>query len=350
MLGRIQSPELLENIFRNLDPSDLLKIDLLSKEFRRAEALHRVWLDLCKKKWSIRPSESASFKLEPNDTFKMLYFIASPIPNDLTCCDSRLSLTGTQVRFSGKVGEENRSVKSTVPFPVVRIQTNAIIEISVFALIRDFLFCRQLLMRGKQARGHFSCPYVDNNLLINTTPRSVAYYEVRIAKGPSRVRSYSNFNGFLRSDPLTTGGVSTVAVAETAVHDEALLPECVAVGLSSAHFNAECRLPGWDPESFGYHGDDGCLFHGKGIQIAEYGPRFGAGDVVGCGINYKTRTIFFTLNGRFLGDAFRVASGELFPTVGIDAEVSITFNFGRAPFAFDLLKYENSGSYLSGSI
>jgi hypothetical protein len=339
MLSKIQCPELLESIFQNLDPSDLLKIDLLSKEFRRSEALHRVWLELCKKKWSIRPSESASFKLEPNDTFKLLYFIASPIPNDLTCCDSRLSLTGTQVRFSGKVGEENRSVKSTVPFPLVRTQTSTIIDVSVFALIRDFLFCRQLLMRGKRTIGHFSCPYVDNNLLINTTPRSIAYYEVQIARGQSRVRSYSNFNGFLRSGPTAPAPEDVSALTETALHDETLLPECVAVGLSSAHFNAECRLPGWDPESFGYHGDDGCLFHGKGIQIAEYGPRFGAGDVVGCGIHYKTRTIFFTLNGRFLGDAFRVAGGELFPTVGIDAEVSITFNFGRAPFVFDLHKY-----------
>jgi len=339
MLDRIPCSELLENIFQNLEPLDLLKLSCLNKSLHRAEALHRVWLELCKKKWLIRPSEVSSFNLVPSEAFKLLYFIAHPIPNELTCCDSRLSLTGTQVRFSGKVGEENRSVKSTVSFPPVRLNSAAVIEMSVFDLIRDILFCRQLFPNGQRLKDHFSCPYVDSTLHINTAPRSVAYYEIQIAKGYSRVRSYSNFDGSLRSDPVQQENDA----AGVASQDENLLPECVAVGLSSAHFNAVCRLPGWDAESFGYHGDDGCLFHGKGVQISEYGPNFGVGDIVGCGINYKSRSIFFTLNGCFLGYAFRRVSGKLFPTVGIDAKVNVTFNFGRAPFVFDLLKYENTG-------
>lgn len=34
------------------------------------------------------------------------------------------------------------------------------------------------------------------------------------------------------------------------------------------------RLPGWEPRSYGYHGDDGCAFHGSG-QGREYGPKYG---------------------------------------------------------------------------
>jgi hypothetical protein len=34
------------------------------------------------------------------------------------------------------------------------------------------------------------------------------------------------------------------------------------------------RLPGWEPHSYGYHGDDGCAFHGSG-QGREYGPKYG---------------------------------------------------------------------------
>lgn len=115
--------------------------------------------------------------------------------------------------------------------------------------------------------------------------------------------------------------------------------DCVAIGLASSEFSFQKRLPGWDKESYGYHGDDGAIFHGRGYRLAEYGPRFGPGDTVGCGINYTTRTIFFTLNGLFLGDAFYSVEGSLFPTVGIDAAVDISLNFGRAPFKFDLGQY-----------
>ena len=60
------------------------------------------------------------------------------------------------------------------------------------------------------------------------------------------------------------------------------------------------RLPGWEPESWAYHGDDGfsfsCTASGK-----PYGPKFAAWDVVGCGVNFETGSAFFTKNGVFLG-------------------------------------------------
>jgi hypothetical protein len=60
------------------------------------------------------------------------------------------------------------------------------------------------------------------------------------------------------------------------------------------------RLPGWEPDSWAYHGDDGhsfcCQSSGK-----HYGPPFTAGDIIGCGVNFRTGSAFFTKNGDHLG-------------------------------------------------
>lgn len=60
------------------------------------------------------------------------------------------------------------------------------------------------------------------------------------------------------------------------------------------------RMPGWEPESWAYHGDDGHSFcqtaTGKG-----YGAKFGTSDVIGCGVNFRTGIAFFTKNGSYIG-------------------------------------------------
>lgn len=73
-----------------------------------------------------------------------------------------------------------------------------------------------------------------------------------------------------------------------------------------------------------------------------YGPRFGAGDTVGCGLDYARKEIFFTLNGQYLGVAFDsvIPDTPLYPTVGIDSRHPVSLNFGEAPFAFDLDAYQ----------
>ena len=74
----------------------------------------------------------------------------------------------------------------------------------------------------------------------------------------------------------------------------------MGIGLSERNVNLN-RLPGWDQISYGYHGDDGNFFASSGKGI-EYGPTFTTGDVVGCGINFVTREIFFTKNGINIGN------------------------------------------------
>ena len=59
---------------------------------------------------------------------------------------------------------------------------------------------------------------------------------------------------------------------------------------------------------------------------------------MGCGLDLQRREVFYTLNGAFVGVAFRGVSvaRALFPAVGVDSLADLACNFGAAPFAFDL--------------
>lgn len=73
----------------------------------------------------------------------------------------------------------------------------------------------------------------------------------------------------------------------------------IGVGFSGSKASLE-KLPGWEPDSWAYHGDDGksfcCQLTGK-----SYSETFTSGDIIGCGVNFMTRCAFFTKNGHFLG-------------------------------------------------
>jgi hypothetical protein len=75
-------------------------------------------------------------------------------------------------------------------------------------------------------------------------------------------------------------------------------------------------MPGWDSNSWGYHGDDGKKFHGLPYGTA-YAATWGTGDTVECHFDQAARTISYIKNGIDLGVAFRDVSGRLYPVVGI---------------------------------
>ncbi|KAL8637516.1 MAG: hypothetical protein Q9228_005224 [Teloschistes exilis] len=134
----------------------------------------------------------------------------------------------------------------------------------------------------------------------------------------------------------------------------------VGIGFSGPKVSLE-KLPGWEPESWGWHGDDGNTFCGQTIG-KKYGPTFTTGDVVGCGINFMTGCAFFTKNGNHQGNAnywlsqdvlcltdtgtaFRELKDiNVYPSVGMKrANAQVTVNFGQRPFVYDiddLIRYD----------
>ncbi|KAJ3015945.1 UNVERIFIED_CONTAM: Ran-binding protein 10 [Siphonaria sp. JEL0065] len=101
------------------------------------------------------------------------------------------------------------------------------------------------------------------------------------------------------------------------------------------------RLPGWDPISYGYHGDDGFKFESSG-KGKPYGPTYTTGDYIGCIVNYQENTMSFTKNGTLIGVAFKILKPDLplYPQVGFRTPgESMQINFGLEAFKFDIEGY-----------
>ncbi|AEO55930.1 hypothetical protein MYCTH_2300271 [Thermothelomyces thermophilus ATCC 42464] len=117
----------------------------------------------------------------------------------------------------------------------------------------------------------------------------------------------------------------------------------IAIGFASKDTSTS-RAPGWEPDSWGYHGDDGHSFASQNVGKA-YADTFGVGDTVGCLINFRLNHALFTKNGRELPIAFKDVpfkdvKGKLYPIVGLKKkEDHIMANFGQRPFMFDIDGY-----------
>lgn len=92
----------------------------------------------------------------------------------------------------------------------------------------------------------------------------------------------------------------------------------------------------------GYHGDDGNVFCGD-ASGRSFGPRLRVGDVFGCGINYRTQELFFTLNGGYLGPAaYNIPIHDWFFTISF-AERGYCIDVIAKQNLFDINKLLSSG-------
>lgn len=112
----------------------------------------------------------------------------------------------------------------------------------------------------------------------------------------------------------------------------------IGVGFSALNVILS-RLPGWEANSWGYHGDDGHSFSSQGTGRS-YGPTFSTGDIVGCGLDFSCGRAFFTKNGVQLGHVFDnlpYNTTQLYPSVGLRTPGEIVRgNFGQRPFRYDI--------------
>jgi len=111
----------------------------------------------------------------------------------------------------------------------------------------------------------------------------------------------------------------------------------IGIGFTDENFKNN-REPGWEPNSYGYHGDDGYLYHGPGRHNNDFGPTFSTDDIVGAGIDHLKQEIFFTKNGELVGHSIpNEVRDTLYPTIGLHSRgEKVEVNFGQQNFKYDL--------------
>ncbi|KAI0442363.1 concanavalin A-like lectin/glucanase domain-containing protein [Xylaria telfairii] len=127
-----------------------------------------------------------------------------------------------------------------------------------------------------------------------------------------------------------------VTIEKLVPRDGNTKPLELGVGFCEEHVALDSMV-GWRHGSWGHHLDDGCLYSesGTGKPDPSYTEQYAEGDTIGCGINFRDRTAFFTKNGTFLGNVFSGIRGKLYPAVSFGRNLAsdscIVANFGGDP-------------------
>ncbi|KAL6831796.1 ankyrin repeat-containing domain protein [Trichoderma camerunense] len=123
------------------------------------------------------------------------------------------------------------------------------------------------------------------------------------------------------------------------------------IGFCEGHAPLD-RMVGWDPGSWGFHGDDGNTFtYDVFVSGNKLDEPYGEGDTIGCGVNFNKGVAFFTKNGILLGSVFRGIKGKIYPAISFQSEQpggSITANFG--PNGFTYTNWESDNNLIEHSL
>ncbi|EAS00335.2 Ran-binding protein in the microtubule-organising centre protein (macronuclear) [Tetrahymena thermophila SB210] len=111
----------------------------------------------------------------------------------------------------------------------------------------------------------------------------------------------------------------------------------ISVGFADSDFPMN-KHPGHTKNSYGYQ-SDGSVYSNKKAQKRLW--KMKDLDVIGCGINYLKKEIFFTHNGILSGPIFYdIDSTDYYPTLGMHGpRQKVKFNFGQEKFKFELQSY-----------
>jgi len=109
------------------------------------------------------------------------------------------------------------------------------------------------------------------------------------------------------------------------------------------------RMPGWENNTIGYHSDNGNFYYESGFGY-EFGPTFGIDDVIGCGLDLRDMSVFFTKNGNYLGVVkCNIPDMTWYPTIGTHSKNEmVKVNFGQnRSFVFQLESLSGRRSEIS---
>jgi hypothetical protein len=107
--------------------------------------------------------------------------------------------------------------------------------------------------------------------------------------------------------------------------------DVIWIGFTTENFKKD-QIPGWELNTYGYHNDDGAIYHSSN-QMKQLGGNFDTtftkGDVVGARIKYLDRNVYFVKGKKIVGKILYNLKNTLYPTIGFwgkNVTVDVNFN------------------------